>query len=49
MRYIRQYNKAPKAIKWRYRDPTRRITLNSLVTVHAIYVQRLTGDKPGIL
>jgi hypothetical protein len=35
MRYIRQYNKAPKAIKWRYRDPTRRITLNSLVTVHS--------------
>src|SRR5205814_4032296 len=34
MRYIRQYNKAPRTIKWRYRDPTRRITLDSLVTVH---------------
>jgi transposase len=34
MRYIRQYNKAPKTIKRRYRDPTRRITLDSLVTVH---------------
>ena len=34
MRYIRQYNKAPKTIKWRYRDPTRRITPNSAVTVH---------------
>ena len=34
MRYIRQYNKAPKTIKWRYRDPTRRITLDSVVTVH---------------
>ena len=34
MRYIRQYNKAPKTIKWRYRDPTRRITLDSAVTVH---------------
>jgi transposase len=34
MRYIRQYNKAPKTIKWRYRDPTRRITPDSVVTVH---------------
>ena len=34
MRYIRQYNKAPKTIKWRYRDPTRRIALDSAVTVH---------------
>jgi hypothetical protein len=35
MRYIRHYNKAPKTIKWRYRDPTRRITLDSVVTVHS--------------
>src|SRR5215472_5193879 len=28
MRYIRQCNKAPKTIKSRYRDPTRRITLD---------------------
>jgi transposase len=35
MRYIRQYNKAPKTIKWRYRDPTRRITPDSVVTVHS--------------
>ena len=34
MRYIHQYNNAPKTIKWRYRDPTRRITPNSAVTVH---------------
>src|SRR6202008_2386812 len=34
MRYIHQYNKAPKTIKWRYRDPTRHITLDSAVTVH---------------
>ena len=34
MRYIRQYNKAPKTIKWRYPDPTRRITFDSAVTVH---------------
>src|SRR6516165_6684677 len=35
MRYIRQYNKAPKTIKWRYRDPTCRITSDSAVTVYA--------------
>jgi len=34
MRYVRQYNKAPKTIKWRYCDPTRRITPHSAVTVH---------------
>ena len=27
MRYIRHYNKAPKPIKWTYRDPAHRITL----------------------
>ena len=32
MRYIRQYNKAPKPIKWIYRDPSHRITTNSNVT-----------------
>src|SRR6266849_3747670 len=32
MRYIRQYNKAPKPIKWVYRNPTHRITTNSTVT-----------------
>jgi transposase len=34
MRYIRQYNKNPKAVKWRYFDPTRRITPTSIVTGH---------------
>lgn len=34
MRYVRQYNKAPKTVKWRYFDPTRRITPASIVTVH---------------
>ena len=29
MRYIRQYNKDPKPLKWKYDDPTRRITANS--------------------
>jgi hypothetical protein len=34
MRYIRQYNKAPKTVKWKYFDPTKRITPESAVTVH---------------
>jgi len=34
MRYIRHYNKAPKTVKWKYFDPTRRITSQSVVTVH---------------
>jgi transposase len=35
MRYIRQYNKAPKTVKWKYFDPTRRIDPStSVVTVH---------------
>jgi transposase len=34
MQYIRHYNKVPKTVKWRYFDPTRRITLGSAVTGH---------------
>ena len=34
MRYIRHYNKAPKPVKWKYFDPTRRITSTSVVTGH---------------
>jgi transposase len=36
MRYIRHYNRAPKPIKWSYRDPSNRIKPNtiSLVTGH---------------
>ena len=34
MRYIRQYNKQPKPVKWKYFDPSRRITSTSIVTVH---------------
>jgi transposase len=34
MKYIRQYNKRPKPVKWKYFDPTRRITPESIVTVH---------------
>jgi transposase len=34
MRYIRQYNKDPKTVKWKYFDPSRRITPESVVTVH---------------
>src|SRR4026208_188545 len=34
MRYIRHYNKAPKTVKWKYFDPSRRISSESVVTVH---------------
>jgi transposase len=34
MRYIRQYNKIPKTVKWKYFDPSRRIRRESNVTVH---------------
>src|SRR5579864_2571567 len=34
MKYIRHYNNVPKTVKWRYFDPTNRITSNSAVTVH---------------
>jgi transposase len=37
MRYIRLYNREPKPIKWRYADPSHRITnrsLDSIGTVH---------------
>jgi transposase len=34
MRYIRHYNKAPKTVKWKYFDPSRRIGPESVVTVH---------------
>src|SRR5271156_5594038 len=34
MRYIRHYNKAPKTVKWKYFDPTKRITSESAVTGH---------------
>jgi transposase len=34
MCYIRQYNKDPQTVKWKYFDPSRRITPESVVTVH---------------
>ena len=34
MKYIRHYNNVPKTVKWRYFDPTRRITSSSVVTAH---------------
>jgi transposase len=34
MRYIRHYNKQPKPVKWKYFDPSRRITSASTVTGH---------------
>src|ERR1700739_2095481 len=33
MRYIRHYNRAPKPIKWTYRDPSQRISLDTISTV----------------
>jgi transposase len=33
MRYIRHYNRAPKPLKWTYRDPSVRISLDTNVTV----------------
>jgi hypothetical protein len=33
-RYIDRYNKAPKPIRWAYRNPARRIGSNSASTVH---------------
>ena len=33
IRYIRHYNRAPKPIKWTYRDPSRRISPDTNVTV----------------
>jgi transposase len=34
MRYIRKYNEQPKPVKWKYCDLSRRITTDSIVTVH---------------
>ena len=36
IRYIRHYNRAPKPIKWTYRDPSHRISLDTIshVTGH---------------
>ena len=34
MRYIRHYNTQPKPVKWKYFDLSRRITPESIVTVH---------------
>jgi transposase len=34
MRYIRQYNKSPRTVKWKYADPSRHISTQSVVTGH---------------
>lgn len=34
MRYIRKYNEAPKPVKWKYFDTSKRITPDSIVTGH---------------
>ena len=37
MRYIRHYNRAPKPIKWTYRDPSQRISLDTISPVTGHY------------
>src|SRR3984885_7365448 len=34
LRYIRQYNKAPRTVKWKYVDPSRHISTKSVGTGH---------------
>ena len=34
MRYIRHYNKAPRTVKWKYADPSRHISTQSVGTGH---------------
>jgi transposase len=34
MRYIRQYNQAPRTVKWKYADPSRHISTQSVGTGH---------------
>jgi transposase len=34
MRYIRQYNKAPRTVKWKYADPSRHLSTQSVGTGH---------------
>src|SRR5258706_3664882 len=34
LRYIRQYNKSPRIVKWKYADPSRHISTQSVGTVH---------------
>jgi transposase len=34
MRYIRHYNKSPRTVKWKYTDPSRHISTQSVDTAH---------------
>lgn len=34
MKFIREYNKTAKPLKWKYDDPSKRITADSSVSVH---------------
>jgi hypothetical protein len=34
MRHIRQYNKAPRTLKWKHFDPARRMSIDPDGTVH---------------
>ncbi|THJ23591.1 MAG: IS630 family transposase, partial [Nitrospira sp. CG24E] len=34
MRYIRHYNKSPRTVKWKYADPSRHLSTQSVGTGH---------------
>jgi hypothetical protein len=34
LRYIRQYNKSPRTAKWKYADPSRHLSTQSVSTGH---------------
>ena len=36
MRYIRHYNRAPKRLKWTYRDPSHRISMDKISHVRGL-------------
>ena len=42
--YIRHYNKAPRAVKWKYSDTSKRLGTHSAVTGHQ--PRRQTGGAP---
>ena len=47
MLYIRKYNTVPKTVKWKYFDPSRRITPESVVTVHLVVCARPINRIPS--
>jgi hypothetical protein len=47
MRYIRHYNRAPKPIKWTYRDPTHRISADTIAYVTGRWLLRARSAGPA--